>query len=311
MEIIESKKSLCIFANKKILTMKNLLFVFLLLFFMISCKNNSQTNYRGHTNDTITLSLYGVKLGDHVNSIYDKFPNLYFVNLDSLSWFLPLQDEIGEVYRDLGAYILAADTSFVVDHRLRDKPYYHNGSPIDFPYDFSQHATIITFIILNDHVFQLELFVDGANDADYGGYFPTSQWGYTSVQMLKHKYGECDSIMYASEKGDISIAISTNASESEHKKAEDIVGYNYDFAYLWQWKNAQIIAEFNYDKFDHSRWMTWLIYKVFRVIYTDLDAVNKIEEREKLEKLEEEKRIEEEKQDYQEKLHDNLNSQDF
>lgn len=281
------------------------------IFFMISCKNKNTTEfYSGHSNDTISLSLYDVKLGDSIDRVIEKFPNVYDVELDKISYYLPLKNELGNVYKEMGISILAVDTTFIVDHRLKLEPYRKNGSPYDFPYDLTKHRTILAFFILNGHVLQLELFVNTPDSYTYGDGFPSTQWGETALQMYKHQYGECDSLLYSSEKGDISICVSINATREEIERVKKIVGYRYDVGYIWQWKNAQIIAQYNYNKFGISG-NYFNYYDVFRVIYTDIEAVNMEAKRIENERIEEENRIEKEKQMYQERLKETLKTQDM
>lgn len=293
--------------------MKKFILLFVLTLVLYGCENNNNSaNYKGHTSDMISLSLYGVHLGDSINVVYEKFPKAYIVNLDSISYYLPLQKEFGELYNEMGASIIVADTIFIVDHRLKKEPYYgNNGGFADFKYDFSEHQAKASFFIIDGKVFQLELFVNTPRESDYGGFFPTHEWGETAIQMYNQKYGECDSILYSSEDGDFSITISKNASESEHEKAKKDAGYKYDHAYIWQWKNAQIIAQYNYNKFNFIGTRYYNFFNLLRVIYTDIDAIDRIAKKMQMENQAEENKEKEKHKEYQDSLSTVFEEQDL
>lgn len=289
--------------------MKYLLFLFTVLS-VLSCSNDKAVENTGHTNDTISLSLFDINLGDSIDCIFKQFPDVYEVGLDSISYYLPLKKELGSVYEEMGISIYAVDTTFVIDHRQTKKSYTHNGAHFDFPYDFTEHPAILTIFIKNDHVLQLELFVAPPFGKErYGDYFPNHECGPTVLQMYKNKYGECDSILYVSKDDDKFVTLSVNASEEECEKAIDFVGYNYKKSFLWQWKNAQILVQ---DRFEHRIIENHInFWALFRVLYTDLEAVNIETQRLENEKINEENRIEREKQIYQNQLKESLSNQDM
>ena len=291
--------------------LKNIISCFT-VFCLISCSSDYKTdNNIGHTCDSISLSLYGINLGDSINRIYDLFSNVYEVNLNKISYYLPLKEELGNVYKEMGISLLAVDTTFIVDHRLKKSSYTRNDSHIDFTYDLTEHPAILTFFVLNDHVLQLELFVSNPYFADrtYGDYFPYYRCGETVLQMFIKQYGECDSLLFASNKTNKSITLSINAKNGEIAEAQKELEYDYELGYIWQWKNAQIIAHQNFKHGLIDRLINF--WGIFRVIYTDFESLNKEINRRELERLNEQDRVEQQKNEYQNQLQETFKKQDF
>lgn len=277
-----------------------------------SCRHNTLENNHDvhkHINDTITLSSYGIKLGDSLSVVQDKFPNLYQIPLEQLEEHLPLKNEIGEIYDLLEASIYRADTTFIVDHSLNKSGYTRNGSPIDFPGRYSSHRTIIVFFVLNNKIFQIELFINTPHELEHD-YFPNEQWGYTADEMFQDKYEMADSIIIANNKERRAVTIDINASEKERKDAEDFVGYKYSKAKLWCWKNAQLITQVNYNDFG-IKGNYFNFYNVFRVIYTDVKAINDEIERQKQQEEQMEKEKQQEIENKQKCLHNRIIKQDL
>lgn len=286
--------------------MKKLLIVLCFLS-LLSCSSDQvveNSSYTGHINDTISLSLYDINLGDSIDCVCKKFPDVYEVCLDRISNYLPLKEELGRVYEEMGISIFAVDTTFVIDHRSTKDSYTRND------YDYTKHPTILTFFIQNGHVLQIELFVGQPSDTKrYGDYFPNSNYecGRAVLQMYKERYGECDSILFVNKEGNKGITLSANASEERVERAQDFVGYNFTKNSLWQWKNAQILIQPSYDHY-FSRRHFWTLC---RVLYTDIAAVNRESQRVENERINEENRIEREKQMYQDQLEEALSNQDM
>ena len=240
--------------------LKNIISCFT-VFCLISCSSDYKTdNNIGHTCDSISLSLYGINLGDSINRIYDLFSNVYEVNLNKISYYLPLKEELGNVYKEMGISLLAVDTTFIVDHR-------------------------------------------------FGDYFPYYRCGETVLQMFIKQYGECDSLLFASNKTNKSITLSINAKNGEIAEAQKELEYDYELGYIWQWKNAQIIAHQNFKHGLIDRLINF--WGIFRVIYTDFESLNKEINRRELERLNEQDRVEQQKNEYQNQLQETFKKQDF
>lgn len=290
--------------------MKKLLIVLCFLS-LLSCSSDQvveNSSYTGHINDTISLSLYDINLGDSIDCVCKKFPDVYEVCLDRISNYLPLKAELGRVYEEMGISIFAVDTTFVIDHRSTKDSYTSNGVHIDFPYDYTKHQTILTFFIQHGHVLQIELFVGRPSDTKrYGDYFPDYECGRAVLQMYKERYGECDSILFVNKEGNKGITLSVNASEEECEEAQDFVGYDFTKNSLWQWKNAQILIQPRYD----NHFFGCDFWTLCRVLYTDIAAVNRESQRVENERINEENRIEREKQMYQDQLEEALSNQDM
>ena len=286
------------------------LLLYLALFFIIGCKNNNSSDYHiSHTNDTISLSLYGINLGDSVNRVYETFPSAYDVGLDNISYYLPLIKDMGDIYKEMGISIIAVDTTFIIDHRSRKNSYTHNCVHFEFPYDYTEHPAILSFFIQYGHVLQTELFVGLPFGKPYGDYFPDHECGPTVLDMYTRQYGECDSLLFVSEKNDKSITLGVNEASEVIDKAKKDVGYNYTTASIWQWKNAQILVQ---DKFKHRIIDNHInFWTIIRILYTDITAVNRESQRKENARIEEEKRIEDEKNMYQRFLEESLNKQDM
>ena len=92
----------------------------LMIGMFLGCSNKSnkidKPNYISHINDTISLSLYNVHLGDSLSVIRTKFRKLTFVPLDSLSSYVPIENKMKVVYEELGISVYTTDTIFIANH---------------------------------------------------------------------------------------------------------------------------------------------------------------------------------------------------
>lgn len=295
------------------------LFSFVGLFFcilFIGCFQNQTKEPKSlvsHVDDYIDLSFYGVKLGDSIDNVLKIHPNAYFVPLDSLEEYLPIKQSSALVYEQLGISVYAIDTTFIVNHKLRKKKYTRNGSPINFDIDYSEHGTIFAFFILDGRVCQNELFINTPYSYE-SEYFPVYQWGETCLEMFRQKYGECDSLLFYNNSQNKSVVLSINASDEEIKEAIDYCGtdihHNNSHAYIWQWKNAQLLFQYNYNDF-HIKFNYHNFYNVCRIICYDLIAYERKKEQMILNQLNEANRKQEEFDRYQNYLYNELRKQDF
>lgn len=120
------------------------------------CSKN-ESNYISHINDTISLSLYDVHLGDSLSVVRTKFRNLTFVPLDSLSSYVPIENKMKVVYEELGISVYTTDTTFIADHT--GWQHTENGFPKDFPLKTTKHLTKLIFFIKDQKVLQGEILI--------------------------------------------------------------------------------------------------------------------------------------------------------
>lgn len=274
---------------------------------------NKTSTSTSHVNDSIELSLYGVKLGDSIDKIFQKFPKARAVPLDSLEDFLPIRQSLSSIYDFIGISIYSVDTSFIVNHTLRKEPYHCNGSPAEFNMDYSDHWSKLAFFILDGRVSQIQLFINTyltGNDS----FFPNYEWGQTCLEMFKKKYGECDSLICYNNTRGKSITLNINATDDEIQEAidncriddKDKIGVGY----VWQWKNAQIIFEDSYNDFGIKPQYS-NFHDICRILISDIEVYNRKYEQIKKEEHDEEVRKRNEFNLEQKKISDRLKKQDF
>lgn len=254
---------------------------------MYGC-NNSKTkldksdNYVSHVNDTIKLSLYNVSLGDTLPILMEKFKNLKIVPLDSLSSYLPIENSNKIIYEDLGITIYTTDTIFIANHegwQHRDK----NGIHTDFPLKNTKHHAQLVFFIKDAKVFQSEMLLTspiiGVDDVELN-----QQDFITSIyKQYEGKYNNPDSIMLYNRKSRHAATYSIDTDSIirdmiyESVEKSDILNEyppSISSSSIWSWKNANIIAEWDFQPYKGRQLWFWVMCPCIRIIYTDLSAVD-------------------------------------
>lgn len=244
------------------------------------CSNKKESNYISHINDTISLSLYNVHLGDSLSVVRTKFRNFTFVPLDSLSSYLPIENKMKVVYEDLGISVYTTDTTFIADHT----GWHHmkNGSPIDFPLKTTKHQAKLIFFIKDQKVLQSEIIIFRFIIDDIKGVELSKNDFIKSIQKLyEKKYNNPDSILVYNRKSRVSATYSIDTDSITAQEIydfvrttsnENIVNYN-SLASIWSWKNANIIAEWDFQPYKDGNIWFWANSSMIRIIYTDLNAV--------------------------------------
>ena len=241
------------------------------------CSNKNKTNYISHINDTISLSLYNVHLGDSLSVVKTKFRNLTFVPLDSLSSYLPIENKMKVVYEDLGISVYTTDTTFIADHT--GWQHMKNGSPTNFPLKTTKHRAHLIFFIKDQKVLQSEIIISDFIIDDVKGVELNQNDFIKSIQKLyEKKYNNPDSILVYNRRSRNSATYSIDTDSITAQEIYYSVGTtpyesNYNsLSSIWSWKNADIIAEWDFEPYKDDRWL-WAHRCLIRIIYTDLNAV--------------------------------------
>lgn len=244
------------------------------------CSNKKEFNYISHINDTISLSLYNVHLGDSLSVVRTKFRNFTFVPLDSLSSYLPIENNMKVVYEDLGISVYTTDTTFIADHT----GWHHmkNGSPTNFPLKTTKHRAKLIFFIKDQKILQSEIIIFPFIIDDIKGVELSENDFIKSIQKLyEKKYNNPDSIFVYNRKSRVSATYSIDTDSITAQEIydfvrttsnENIVNYN-SLASIWSWKNANIIAEWDFQPYKDGNIWFWASSSMIRIIYTDLNAV--------------------------------------
>lgn len=262
-----------------------LMAIIALMFTTITGCNNTKahldksSNYVSHVNDTIKLSLYNVALGDSFFTVKEKFKNLLAVPLDSLSSYLPIEDNLKIVYEDLGISIYTTDTVFIANH----EGWQHinnNGFYKGFPLKNTKHYTKLIFFIKDGRVFQSEMLITstiiGVDDVELS----QDDFIISIRNLYKEKYSNPDSIMLYNRKSRYAATYSIDTDsiikeEIYNNVKESIDEYppSISSSSIWSWKNANIIAEWDFQPYKHGQIWFWVTCPSIRIIYTDLSAV--------------------------------------
>lgn len=242
------------------------------------CSKN-ESNYISHINDTISLSLYNVHLGDSLSVVRTKFRNLTFVPLDSLSSYVPIENKMKVVYEDLGISVYTTDTIFIANHV--GWQHMKNGSREDFPLKTTKHHAQLIFFIKDQKVLQGEILIFSSIIDDIKGVELSSSDFIKSIQKLyEEKYNNPDSILvYNRESRESATYPIDTDSIAKVQINEDIeatdnkFAINNSLASIWSWKNANIIAEWDFQPYKDGEIWFWASCFMVRIIYTDLNAV--------------------------------------
>ena len=253
----------------------------LMLGTFLGCTNKvDKTNYISHINDSISLSLYNIHLGDSLSVVRTKFRSLTFVPLDSLSSYVPIENKMKVVYEDLGMSIYTTDTTFIADHagwRHVNK----DGFLIDFPLQNTRHHAKLIFFIKDQKVFQSEILIYPQIIDDVKGVELNYEDFIKSIQYLyDKKYNNPDSILVYNRESGISATYPIDTDSIEAEEINKDVGatnkinvFNYSLSSIWSWKNANIIAEWDFHPYKENQTWSWSYCSMIRIIYTDLNAV--------------------------------------
>lgn len=242
---------------------------------------DKSSNYVSHINDTIKLSLYNVALGDSLFTLKEKFKNLLAVPLDSLSSYLPIEDNHKIIYEDLGISIYTTGTVFIANH----EGWQHvdnNGFHKDFPLKNTKHPAKLIFFIKDGKVFQSEMLITspiiGVDDVELSH----DDFIISIRNLYKEKYSNPDSILLYNRKSryaaTYSIETDSIIQDKIYKKVEksDILNEyppSISSSSIWSWKNANIIAEWEFQPYKDGEIWFWVTCHTIRIIYTDLSAV--------------------------------------
>ncbi len=268
-----------------------------------SCGRNNNVkketiNYTSHVNDSISLSLYGIFLGDSISVVRERFSNLIYVPLDSLSAYVPIEDNHKVVYENLGISIYTTDTCFIASHigwQHVDEDGFHK----DFPLKNTKHHTKLIYFIKDDKVFQCEMLITSPiidiDDVDLS----TDDFITSVYNLYEQKYSNPDSIMLYNRKSRYAATYSIDTDSIIKRMIykdieESDVWKEYppsiSSSSIWSWKNANIVAEWDFQPYKGGQRWFWVMCHTIRIIYTDLNAVE-------LETRRREKIINQQKQD--------------
>ena len=243
------------------------------------CSKN-ESNYISHINDTISLSLYNVHLGDSLSVVRTKFRNLTFVPLDSLSSYVPIENKMKVVYEELGISVYTTDTIFIANH-VGWQHHEENGFMEDFPLKTTKHLAKLIFFIKDQKVLQGEILIFPYIIDDIKGVELSRDDFIKSIQKLyEEKYNNPDSILVYNRESRKSATYSIDTdSIAKVQINEDIeatdnkFAINNSLASIWSWKNANIIAEWDFQPYKDGEIWFWAQCCMVRIIYTDLNAV--------------------------------------
>ena len=257
----------------------------LMIGMFLGCSNKSnkidKPNYISHINDTISLSLYNVHLGDSLSVVRTKFRNLTFVPLDSLSSYVPIENKMKVVYEELGISVYTTDTIFIAKH-VGWQHVNNDGFHVDFPLKNTKHRVQLIFFIKDKKVLQSEIIIYPKIIDDVKGVVLSLDDFIISIQKLyDEKYNNPDSILVYNRKSRKSATYSIETDSvtqdeiyKEIKKSSDCYPPNVSFAPIWSWKNANIIAEWEFHPYEGDEMWEWIEHpSLVRIIYTDLNAV--------------------------------------
>lgn len=262
--------------------MKKLFLIYFSLIVLVTgvfggCSN--KTNYIHHINDSVRLSLYNVYLGDSLSVVKTKFRYLSFVPLDSLSTYVPIEDNMKVVYKDLGVSIFTTDTIFVADHT--GWQHWANNAPKEFPVKNTKHRAQLIFFIKDYKVIQSEIIIYSYIIDDYKGIdFSGGDFIESIKYLYNKKYNNPDSILVYNRYSKKSATYSIDTDSVAKVDINDYIGAtdrrygnNISFVSIWSWKNANIIAEWDFQPFKGESYWSWCSCNMARIIYTDLNAV--------------------------------------
>lgn len=294
-------------------------FIILLITFavLVSCikPTTAEKQYIDHSNDTTTLSLYGVKLGDSVSVLIQKFENLEYVNLDSISSYLPLDTIHKYAYRDMGISIYEVDTVFFADH---DTFQHHdnNGFNKDFPLSKTKHEAKLAYFIKNGRVIQSEILIMYPALGFENIELSSEDFIQSISTIYTNEYNNPDSIMLINRTSN-RIAVFSVRTDSIIKQSiyEDLKeNENYpriSTIYMWTWKNASIMADWSFYPYKNGKIWHWSPSWMARIIYTDKLAVENEAKRISLEILKEKEDSVKKAEDIQLKYKHSFENQDI
>ena len=251
----------------------------------ISCGRNNLNkdipNYTSHVNDTISLNLYGISLGDTISMLRERFRNLIYVPLDSLSAYVPIEDNHKIVYENLGISIYTTDTTFIANHigwQHVDK----NGFYTDFPLKNTKHNAKLIYFIKDSKVFQCEMLITSPILDIYGVELSPDDFIKSVYNQYEQKYSNPDSIMLYNRKSRYAATYSIDTDSIikqmiyENVKESDVLNEyppSISSSSIWSWKNANIVAEWDFQPYKGRQIWFWVMCHAIRIIYTDLNAV--------------------------------------
>lgn len=245
-----------------------------------SDKASNTDNISSHTSYTIDLSLFGVHLGEPIDSLVSHIPNLRKVPYDSinnLKYHLPYDTEEAQVFKDLEITLYSSDTVFIVNH----KNYEHrqNGSPIQFPLEKTTHHAKLCFMIKNNKVLQGELLVthpiEGYDNIDLSIY----NFVGAIKKMYNDKYQEPDSVLMYNKETDQAAFIGYSADEIFKNVVFDELGGTFvnnkvHEEDVWVWANAKIYADWDFLPYKNGKPWWWVMCHAIRIRYVDIETIN-------------------------------------
>ena len=261
---------------------------------MIGCSSKNSKNddsvmledIHSRATDSIDLSLYGVHLGEPLDSLMSRIPNITKVPFDSLNkapkYSLPYDKEEAKlIFGDLSIEIYRGDTIFIADH----KNYQHHdkdGFFKDFPLEKVRHRAILCFLIKNNKVFQSEIYICYTICGYENINLTLEDFRGTIEKMYYDRYNEPDSIMMINKRTNRAAFVGYNEDPVIRSEIyEQLGGSSYSETFnifkedVWIWSNAKIYADWNFHPYKNGQKWFWGPAGIVRVSYVDLVAIKK------------------------------------
>lgn len=241
-------------------------------------KTSDRDNITSHTFATIDLSLFGVHMGEHRDSLLKHIPNLHKVPLDSTYYYhLPYDAEEAKFFEDLEITLYSSDTVFIVNHT--DYEHRKNGSPIQFPLEKTKHYAKLCFMVKNNKVLQGELLITHP----IVGYENTDLSIYNFVGAVKKmyydKYQEPDSIFMYNKVTNQAAFVGFDDKIIKNEVFDQLGGtYVNNKVHeedVWVWRNAKIQADWDFLPYKNGEPRWWVMCHAIRIRYLDFETINK------------------------------------
>lgn len=254
------------------------------LLLLIGCSSEKSSEggiFPSHTTTATDLSLYGVHIGEPLDSLLAHIHNLNKVPFDSINfhkYHLPYDADNTQVFKDLGITLYCSDTVFIVNHK--DYEHRNNGSPIQFPLEKTKHYAKLCFMVKNNKVIQGELLIThpivGYENIDL------SIFNFVGAvkKMYNDKYQDPDSIiMYNKETNQAAFV-----DFDEHKIIKNAVFDQLGGTFVdnkvheedvWVWTNAKIYADWDFLPYKNGEPRWWGMSHTIRIRYLDFETIIK------------------------------------
>ena len=230
--------------------------------------SSDRDNINSNIFSNIDLSLFGVHMGESLDSLMNHLPKLKKVPFDSINYAkydLPYYTDDIQIFEDLEITVYCADTVFVVGFPWSNKKTLHHAK--------------LCYLVKNSKVLQGEVLITNPVISYANIALSVSDFVNGVKEMYYDRYHRPDSILMYNRVTNRAAFVGYREDKKIRNQIYDQLRGNHYHEDMheedvWVWKNAKIYADYDYKPCKKGGPHFWAMCRVLRIRYIDMEAIN-------------------------------------